>query len=370
MKANAETPFISESLSVYLDLVRFLAALAVLVGHMDQDGLYASWLLIGSFSHAAVVVFFVLSGLVISQSAFTRESDWRSYTVARFARIYSVVIPAIALSFAVKGLAVWLDPAPLANDFFQDNLRAGNVFGALFFLNESWGLHTRLPWNDPFWSLCYEVWYYVIFGLAMFATGRYRWLWVTLACLVAGPAILLLFPLWLLGSWLARNGHRLVPSQSASLALWLATVLAFVGLNLSGLDMGIKSLLHDHIPGYWRFKASQMFVTDYFLGLLVALNFVAFKGLGEGAAAAMARIKGPVVYLAGFTFSLYLYHRPLTQFAGHFFPNRTQNVAASVLCLALIVGVCLLLGALTEKRKHVFRKLGNRMLGGITAHKA
>lgn len=370
MTANLETRFISESLSVYLDLVRFLAALAVLVGHMDQDGLYASWLMIGSFSHAAVVVFFVLSGLVISQSAFTRERDWRSYATARFARIYSVVVPAIVLSFAVKGLAVWLDPAQLSNEFSQDNLRAGNVFGALFFLNESWGMHTRLPWNDPFWSLCYEVWYYVIFGLAMFATGRYRWLWIMLACIVAGPAILLLFPLWLLGSWLATNGHRLVPSRSVSLAVWLATLIAFVCLNLSGLDLLIKTFLHDHIPGYWRFEASQRFVTDYLLGLLVALNFAAFRGLGERATKAMARLKRPVVYLAGFTFSLYLYHRPLTQFAGHFFPNSDHSVVASVLCLAVIVGICLLLGAMTEKRKHVFRKLGYRILGGIAAQKA
>lgn len=52
--------FISEELSVYLDAVRFLAALAVLVGHLDQDGMYATWLLIGNFSHAAVVVFCTL----------------------------------------------------------------------------------------------------------------------------------------------------------------------------------------------------------------------------------------------------------------------------------------------------------------------
>jgi len=368
--ATSETPFISGSLSVYLDAVRFLAALAVLVGHMDQDGLYASWLMIGSFSHAAVVVFFVLSGLVISQSAFTRERDWRTYATARFARIYSVVIPAIVLSFAVKGLAVWLDPAHLSNEFFQDNLGAGNIFGALLFLNESWGLHTRLPWNDPFWSLCYEVWYYVIFGLVMFAGGRYRWLWAILACIIAGPAILLLFPLWLLGSWLAKNGKRLVPSKSASLAIWLATLIAFVGLNLSGLDLAIKAVLHDHIPGYWRVEASQRFLTDYLLGLLVALNFAAFNGLGERAARAMDRLKGPVVYLAGFTFSLYLYHRPLTQFAGHFFPNRDQNMVASVFYLAVIVGICLLLGAITEKRKHVFRRLGYRILGDIGTQKA
>ena len=128
----------TEDFSVYLDLVRFLAALAVLVGHLDQDGMATGWLEIGHFGHEAVVIFFVLSGLVISHSAFGREDDWRAYVAARFARIYSVVLPAIALSFAVKAIAVMMDPQGLGTVFFSKELAWGNLFGALFFLNESW----------------------------------------------------------------------------------------------------------------------------------------------------------------------------------------------------------------------------------------
>lgn len=363
MKAKNDS-FISDELSVYLDAVRFLAALAVLVGHLDRDGMYASWLLIGDFSHAAVVVFFVLSGLVISQSAFNREGDWRSYAVARFARIQSVVLPAVVLSFAVKAWAAWLDPHGLAAEFTDVDLRIGNLLGTLFFLNESWGLGTALPWNVPYWSLCYEVWYYVIFGLTMFAPASSRWLWVIMAALFAGPAILLLFPIWLLGSWLAKHGAGLIRGPMTSFLLWFASLLLFCVLNQSDLPSLISHRLYETVPGFWRLEASQRFLTDYLLGILVAINFVAFRGMGTYVTQMLAVIKGPATFLAGFTFSLYLYHRPLTHFAGHFFPNREQSELVTLLWLGIIVGFCFLLGSITEKKKHLFSAWGRRIVGG------
>lgn len=355
----------TEDFSVYLDLVRFLAALAVLVGHLDQDGMATGWLEIGHFGHEAVVIFFVLSGLVISHSAFGREQDWRAYVAARFARIYSVVLPAIALSFAVKAIAVMMDPQGLGPVFFSKELAWGNLFGALFFLNESWSMGTALPWNDPFWSLCYEVWYYVIFGLVLFVQGWRRWLWVTAAALLAGPAILLLFPLWLLGSWLAAHGAKLVPCKGSSLVIWIGSILAIIGLDYTGVDMQIKGYLHDSIPGFWRLQASQRFVTDYLLGLLVAANFLAFCGLDDRAKVWLQACRKPVVFLAGYTFSLYLFHRPLSQFVGYFFPNSGHD---KVIALGAILGVsliCLAIGALTEQRKQGYRRLAMRFLARI-----
>lgn len=363
--AAVANPLMTEDFSVYLDLVRFFAALAVLVGHLDQDGMATGWLEIGHFGHEAVVIFFVLSGLVISHSAFGREQDWRAYVAARFARIYSVVLPAIVLSFAVKAIAVMMEPQGLGPVFFSKELAWGNLFGALFFLNESWSMGTALPWNDPFWSLCYEVWYYVIFGLALFVQGRRRWLWATAAALVAGPAILLLFPLWLLGSWLAAHGAKLVPCKGWSLVIWIGSILAIIGLDYTGVDIQIKGYLHDTIPGFWRLSASQGFVTDYLLGLLVAANFLAFRGLDDRAKLWLQACRKPVVFLAGYTFSLYLFHRPLSQFIGYFFPNSGQD---KIIALGAILGVsliCLAIGALTEQRKQGYRRLAMRFLARI-----
>lgn len=355
----------TEDFSVYLDLVRFLAALAVLVGHLDQDGMATGWLEIGHFGHEAVVIFFVLSGLVISHSAFGRKHDWRAYAAARFARIYSVVLPAIVLSFAVKAIAVMMDPQGLGPVFFGKELAWGNLFGALFFLNESWSMGTTLPWNDPFWSLCYEVWYYVIFGLALFVQGWRRWLWVMAVALLAGPAILLLFPLWLLGSWLAAHGSRLIPGKRLSLVLWVGSTLVFVLIQHSGVGMQVKEYFHNAIPGFWRLKSSQQFVTDYLLGLLVAVNFLAFRGLDECAKVWLQACRKQVVFLAGYTFSLYLFHRPLSQFIGYFFPNSGYDKAISLGSILGVALICFAIGALTEQRKQSYRRLAMHFLGRI-----
>lgn len=359
--ADRPAGLVTPEMSIYLDAVRFLAALAVLVGHLDQDGLHAEWMLIGRFSHEAVVIFFVLSGLVITHSTPTGGVSWRTYAVARLARLYSVVIPAIVLSFVVKGVAAAIDPV-VAAEYLRDDLNVSNVLASVLFLNESWGMSTTLPWNGPYWSLCYEAWYYVIFGVAMFAPTRHRLWVVTLVCLIVGPAILLLFPLWLLGAYLARQGMRWVPPQSWALLLWPATLIAGVVLHASGLPTDVQQWLYLHVPGYWRLNSAQRFVTDYVYGLLVALNFLSLRALEGKFAPVLRTLARPVQWLAGYTFSLYLFHRPLTEVAGHFFPNLSGSRLVALAWLLAIAGACMMLGMVTEGRKREARALVTALL--------
>lgn len=356
-------PFLTPTLSIYLDAVRLLAALAVLVGHLDQDGLHAGWLGIGRFSHEAVVVFFVLSGLVIGHTTPPQRGDWRRYVSARAARILSVVVPAIALSFAVKGAAaVWAGGA-LQAEYLSQDLRWANLVNAMLFLNESWGRTTALPWNSPYWSLCYEVWYYVLFGLAVFAPPHWRWAWVAAAAVVAGLSIVLMFPLWLFGLGLARQGMRLVPrSAAAGAALFGASVLAFGLLWASGWAESLQKQLFSVVPGYWRLQSSQRFITDHVFGMLVALNFVAVRSLGPVLAPGLLRVAPAVQRAATYTFSLYLFHRPLTEAAGHFYPNVAHDRGLSLAWLLLIVAVCVALGTVTESRKDRWRTWALRCL--------
>ena len=48
------------ALSAYLDHMRFIAALAALLRHMDQDGLSMAWMPLSRFSHAGGVFLFAL----------------------------------------------------------------------------------------------------------------------------------------------------------------------------------------------------------------------------------------------------------------------------------------------------------------------
>lgn len=357
--------FVTAELSIYLDAVRLLAALAVLIGHLEQDGLHADWLVLGRFSHEAVVVFFVLSGLVICHSTVGARGGARDYAIARLARLYSVVLPAIVLSFAVKAAAAAADPI-LAVEFQQQDLKWSNLLGSLLFLNESWSVGTQVPWNVPFWSLCYEAWYYVLFGLATFMPpGRKRTVALLLVSLTAGPAILLLGPLWALGAWLSRQGDRWVGLKGPmSLLLLLASVVLFLSLHTSGISSDIQQYLYRNVPGYWRLLSAQRFVTDYVFGLLVVLHFVAARGVLT-AWPSLVRHASLVPKAAGFTFSLYLFHRPLTHAAGHFLPNTSGSPLVTLAWAVVIPLACILLGTVTEARKRQARSLAAAALDGI-----
>lgn len=79
----------SASLSLYLDLIRFAAACAVLTSHLTilpfAEGLI--WWRLAPFGEVAVTVFFVLSGYVIAHVTQSRESSLQTYAVARIARL-------------------------------------------------------------------------------------------------------------------------------------------------------------------------------------------------------------------------------------------------------------------------------------------
>jgi len=199
---NTSAP-LEDGFSLYLDLVRFLAAMCVFIGHATESGsLYVGYLPFGNFKHDAVIIFFVLSGLVICATATRPGETWITYLTARASRIYSVAIPAVVLSFGLQAIAAFLEPGhsqpePSADVFLP--------LSALLFILQSW--HPQaLPWNGPYWSLCYEVWYYIIFGILLFVRNS-GWRNAVAACaaLIAGPAILLLFPIWLMGVWIVQR---------------------------------------------------------------------------------------------------------------------------------------------------------------------
>jgi len=96
-----------------LDLVRGVAALVVLWGHvrgllfLSGHELVHPWLatralyFVTSLGYQAVMIFFVLSGFLISGSAIKacqeKRWSWRWYLTNRFTRLYVVLLPALVL---------------------------------------------------------------------------------------------------------------------------------------------------------------------------------------------------------------------------------------------------------------------------------
>ncbi len=103
---------LSDESSVFLNLIRLVACEMVVLGHFltkYQPTPFDALFRLGStLGGAAVLLFFVISGLLISYSLF-RKSDnpkygFRSYFVDRFSRIYSGLIPALILSAIIAAV--------------------------------------------------------------------------------------------------------------------------------------------------------------------------------------------------------------------------------------------------------------------------
>lgn len=327
-------------------------------------GLYAGPYPLSTMAHEAVIVFFVLSGLVIGAVSRRPGQTLRTYIIARAARIYPMAAVALVLSFGLYALAGglglnrpgWTDAPEFSFTTFAISL---------LFLNESW-TGTLVPWNHPYWSICYEVFYYALFACFLFGRGVRRWLLMAAVALLAGPRILVLAPLWALGAWIALDSRLRLRSQPVGLALVLGSWAGVFVIDAIQLDETVQDALYAVIPGWWRLAMSQKVVTDYLLGLLVAANFIGIHACAPWFAGMLRRIERPVRYLAGATFSLYLFHRPMTKFLHAAGVDAGGNALAFTGLLAGVLAACFLLASVTERRRdgarRVIAALVNRLL--------
>jgi peptidoglycan/LPS O-acetylase OafA/YrhL len=96
-----------------LDGLRGLLAMYVLVGHLAPFALLPHWLQVAvSHGGAAVDVFFVLSGLVISQSLDRAHGGAVPFLLVRAARIFPVFLPVFALAVLIQPMSCGFEQMP------------------------------------------------------------------------------------------------------------------------------------------------------------------------------------------------------------------------------------------------------------------
>ena len=198
-------PALAQPFSVYLDLTRFLATVMVVLAHFDYFGAIpkGAWGVAAEMGREAVIVFFVLSGFVIASTVAQWRPSARGYAVARLSRLYSVALPVLLLglacAFAVRAFTGQLPPQGYA----LDKLYVYLPFHLLF-LGQHWTLSEVPPYMEPYWSLNYEAWCYLLFGLACYLRGHRRIVMTGLALALMSYKLWLLLPVWLAGAWKPR----------------------------------------------------------------------------------------------------------------------------------------------------------------------
>ena len=308
----------TKGLSLYLDLLRLLAALEVFAYHLaglPAIGIEHAWW--NGYGHEAVTIFFVLSGFVIRHAAGHGDRDFTTFAASRVARIHSVAIPCLALTLAFD-----LIGRRLAPDLYAGLIPVGSPWPRLAIgaalLNEAW-VSVQMLSNTPYWSLSYEFWYYFLFAAFFYFSGRRRWLMAVACALIAGPKILLLFPIWLLGWWAYRErwSARLPPGAAALLFVQPAFVIvAYTHWQFAKIDQALMETLIGHYR--WRngLVWSRYVLSDTALGVSITLHLLGAKRLGDRLLPAIRPFARPIRFAAGRSFTLYLLHQPVLLFAG------------------------------------------------------
>lgn len=358
--------------SDHLDMIRGMAAVAVLAGHVrslffvDFNTLQNPSIVakaayfITSLGHASVIVFFVLSGFFIGGAVCKDVRAncfvWDIYLLNRLTRLYLVLLPSLILTGAWDQLGLHLFGK--TSIYYGDSLGAavfkssivGNTgpfdfLGNLFFLQ---GICCQ-PFgsNTPLWSLSYEFWYYILFPVILLAVlpSKIHWTWRILylslaagiALLLAGP-ILSYFGIWLVGVVIATLPR---PKNSNLTVVVILQILSLLAL--------FASLLVLRSTG--RFNEFEADLTAaVFTGLVVYACTMDLRQRSAGKYAWLAE------KLSGFSYSLYLCHmsflvilRQLVVHHERLLPTVT-NVGLAVAIGIIVIAYSYAVSRLTEAR--------------------
>ncbi len=336
---------IKPSTSLFLDFVRFIAALIVFSYHCFDFWIPEAASFLNPIAHGAVIAFFVLSGYVVAYSTLNNPRGARHYIIARLSRLYSVTIPALFLTWLLVAIGSHLNPA------YYNGLSRGAELARIalcaFFVQNIWFCSACPPTNGPLWSISYEFWYYAIFGAAVFIRSpRIKALTLLAFALISGPNILLLLPCWLLGVAAYRYRSLVALSQSTACSLFLA-LLVVLALIVAWMPK------YPGLFGTSPFWFSGAFLSDWITASVQALAIMVFDSITPPAF--VHRLSGGIRFCSDRTFSLYLYHCPFIVFAVATLPMKTFGLLSKGAVMMGILAIIFPLSYFTESKRNAWR---------------
>lgn len=338
--------------SLYLDLLRFLAAATVFLQHFSWMHFSGGLLYqIEPYGAQAVIVFFVLSGYLIGHVTDRPGASGRGYALDRAARIYSVVLPALVLTFALDAWGNAVRPELYQNGWYNGAEPViAQFLQAGFFVNQIWFVYMYPGTNVPYWSMGYEVWYYVIFGCMIFLPRRWAVLSTLALLAMVGPRIGALFPVWLAGLAAQRLSRRIGDiSRTTGWLMVVGSFLAWVGFEVGAHLLGMRHYVPD-IP-----HQSRDLWQDLLFGILMAVHLFGLNSIAPALAPVLEPFARPIRWLAGRSFTLYLLQVPLLQFMLVLSPFPVDSWRGRALVVFGALALVALVAEVTERRKDNWR---------------
>lgn len=306
-----------------LQLLRGIASFQVVLFHMtgtfrteNEQVFLGGWF---RNSSSAVLVFFVLSGFIIFYASrkLINSRNISTFYIKRFIRIFPIYW------FSISYLAVFYlltDPGKFP----------ATIQGYLKMITLWFG---HLSLNGVSWSLSYEIYFYLLFGLLILSKHTKYILYALLIMCVLSATSLLNIDMYL-GSYLF-NGRNVLFAMGVVLAIY------YKKFNLVNNPKVSFLLFTAFFVGYLYWDYNQSF-KDFHYQIIVGLFACAFILLLIKSEDVMEhKIWTPFIYLGNISYSLYLVHLPVVNFSlKKFFTynfSHSTNIIFAVFLMCLVI---------------------------------
>lgn len=296
-----------------------------------------------SYGFQSVLIFFVLSGYLVSKSAIriinkNSKKSLKDYFIDRIFRIHVVLIPALILTFFLDQITISITSI----DTILQRLTLENFVGNIFLLQEIFV--DRFGSNGPLWSLSYEFWYYMLFPLG-YLVYKYKFkvnylmaFFFLLIALLLPISIKKYFLIWLVGASINFIKKPIFNSFYIPFTIFLSMFI----LSSSYFDLKIIGFIY-------------YFIMSLFLALTI--NSLVFIKLQPNLI-----FKKISSFFADFSYSLYLVHYPFLVLLSALLPTLTNKNKLSIqdfnlflLILLTVYAVSYIFYFFIEKNTGVFK---------------
>jgi peptidoglycan/LPS O-acetylase OafA/YrhL len=359
-----------------LNLVRAAAAQLVLVGHATHYYLDIRLNGQGRLETMGVLVFFVLSGFLISSSVVQKwnRPDYRfeHYLIDRACRIFVAYGPALVLVAAAdammrahpafpfpenESLGTWLGNAAMLQDYpvFQVLRRLGVP-------EQAWFIR---PFGSgrPFWTVAIEWWFYLFFGYLAFVALRSRLSFRSLAVLAVLGVVPLynamggvgdcLTVVWAIGSLFALLQNRLARRPEAKSKVAALSVLGVVVCAVLLLGRVVAT----------DFRVYDLQFAMFTSGILFGLFFLA----GAAGFTLPPPLRRAIDFLANYSYSLYLIHYTILLLFVAYLPSSTHHDVSEFLALVIVANLCSIVFWLAFERH--YQAIARAAKGALDRHR-
>ncbi|MGJ0353777.1 acyltransferase family protein [Aliarcobacter cryaerophilus] len=334
--------------SISLDMLRVFAVQLVLIGHaLSYFGLIQ---LNGVIQNTAVVLFFILSGTVISYSTFYKKHiddnySFKEYFIDRFSRIFTALFPSLIFILVIDLIQIYY--VENKNYGYFNALDLKTFIGNLFMLQDYPIFHisnkvfdtdiflTSFGSGRPLWTLAIEWWLYMAFGLIFFY-------FIKQFSIKHIPLLLIFLVVPLYNSFYGRGDsltlfwmggliitimifkYSIVASKALSIFFMLILPLLIL------LRLYIKHQAYDLV-----YVTLIIFFIYFYLSFFSTINYTSEK------------LKKIIHFFASYAFTLYLIHYSILDFM-YFFLDKNNAIKLFIISIIVSNFLAFVLAYFTE----------------------